>query len=822
MKNTIKKIALTLSGLGCMALYGQAQPHRSLGSFTGIEKEPGGYVLNTNSGQLRLQAYSPTVIRVRASQTGAWDEFSYAVITSPDEKTNFNYTENAQALTFTTDSLTLIVGKSPVRLRFYDKKGRLLNEDEPAFGMGWLGEEATTYKKLQADEKFIGLGEKTGNLNRRGEGYTNWNTDNFGYGTNADPIYQSIPFYIGVHNGLQYGIFMDNSHKSHFNFGASTDRFSSFTAESGEMNYYFIGHSSVSKIIESYTQLTGRMEMPPLWSLGFQQCKYSYYPDKELLNVAQTFREKSIPADVLYLDIHYMEAYKVFTWHKERFPAPKTTIDQLKKLGFHLAVIIDPGIKVEKNYKAYEEGVKDSLFLTYPDKTNYTGMVWPGWCHFPDFTNPKTRAWWGQSFKSAYVDNGVEGFWNDMNEPATWGQRFPNLVEFNFEGKKGTHRRGHNLYGLQMSKATFEGTRALMNGKRPFILTRAGYAGIQRYSAVWTGDNVSTDDHMLAGIRLLNSMGLSGIAFTGMDVGGFTGNPSQNLFARWMSISAFTPFYRAHVAIDQKDQEPWAFGKKTEEISRNYVSLRYKLIPYLYSAFYEAASTGMPIQRSLALQHTHDGLVYDGKYQNQFYCGPAIMVAPVESHKDLVRAYLPGNDWYDLYNDKYYKGNEEIITACPIERLPVFVKGGSIVPMQSLVQNLSEQPSDTLNLHVYYGGTGSTYTYYEDDGESYRHKDGQYYKRVIGLDMKGRKLTLKKAEGQLVSKFKTLKVVFHGFPSLAGLKASATALKTATEYVNFIKPLPHFDPVGTGAQPETAKVQTTIVTNSNDIISLVW
>ncbi|MEY3314241.1 MAG: hypothetical protein RLZZ578_1761, partial [Bacteroidota bacterium] len=517
--------------------------HVAIGTAESVQPTKHGVLFKSKEGTLQVTVYSPSIIKVQIAKSGRIpDTLSYAQKQGLVPSSAFSAQDTPLAYRIETDSMAMIISKNPIRIRFISKSGILLNEDEPAFGTGWIGEEVTTYKRLIPDEKFIGMGEKTGGLNRRGEGFTHWNTDYFGYPTNADPIYMSTPFYIGLHETegakVMYGIFMDNSYKSHFNFGASNDRFASFTAEDGDMTYYFIHHSTVSGIIESYTSITGRITLPPLWSLGFQQCRYSYYPDKEVLRVAETFREKNIPADVMYLDIHYMDKYKIFTWNKDRFPDPKGMISSLKQKGFNTAVIIDPGIKVEKGYAAYEEGAKDNLFLKYPDGTDYRGQVWPGWCHFPDFTNPKTRTWWGNSFKSL-VDVGIRGFWNDMNEPATWGQRFPDLVEFSFEGLNGTHRRGHNVYGLEMARATFEGTKELLKGERPFILTRAGFSGVQRYSAVWTGDNVSSDDHMMLGVRMLSSLGLVGVPYVGMDIGGFSGNPSKELFARWISIGAF-------------------------------------------------------------------------------------------------------------------------------------------------------------------------------------------------------------------------------------------------------------------------------------------
>lgn len=802
-------------------LYSSPKLNQSMGNYLTHTAITNGLQVKTDYGEMKISVYSPHVIRVRMSQDGQFDDLSYAVIANPISSVNYSVKEESDQVVLSTDSVTLLIKKKPVRLQFLTKDGKVINEDEPAFGTSWIGEEATTYKKMQSDERFIGLGEKTGSLNRRGEGYTNWNTDYFGYPSGADPIYLSTPFYMGLHHHLQYGIFLDNTYKSHFNFGASNNRFSSFTAEDGEMNYYFIYHQSVAGIIQSYTWLTGRMELPPRWSLGLQQCRYSYYPDKEVLSIARTFRDKSIPADVIYLDIHYMDAYKIFTWHPFRFSNPKKMLSDLKAIGFHTVVIVDPGIKVEKGYASYEQGIKDSLFLKYPDKTFYTGMVWPGWCHFPDFTNPKTRMWWGNSFKG-YVDDGIEGFWNDMNEPATWGQRFPDLVEFNFEGKKGTHRRGHNIYGLKMAQSTFEGTKKIMNGKRPFVLTRAGFSGVQRYSAVWTGDNVSSDDHMMSGVRLLNSMGLTGIPFVGMDVGGFTGGPSKELFARWISIGAFSPFFRIHAAIDTKEQEPWSFGERVEEINKNYIQLRYQLMPYIYSTFYESSQTGMPVSRSLAIHYTHDPLIYNYTYQHQYFFGSGIMVAPVESYKDFCKVYLPTNDWYDLYTDKSYKGNEELIVESSIDRLPLFIKGGSIIPMQSVVQHLNEKPSDTLYVHIYKGSSPTSFVYYEDDGNTYQYQNGSYYKRLLSYDPSAKKIVFEKAEGNWKTIFSYVKLVLHGFDSIANIKVNEKQASIQSSYVNFVQPLSQFDPIGKAGDPNAVHVQTIVVPNLTSKLVVSW
>ena len=386
---------------------------QSLGILTKWSLDRFGINGETENGKFRVLVYNDHIVRITITKEDRFEDFSYAVIASP---TSHNHTaaEHSDHIEIRTNAVILTVTKNPVRFSLKTVHHQLINEDDPAFGTSWNGEQVTTYKKLQEGERFIGLGEKTGPLDRRGSGYQNWNTDSFGYRSGDDPLYCSIPFYIGIHNGLSYGVFFDNTHKSFFNFGASNNRFSSFSADRGEMDYYLMHSHSVAGIIKEYTHLTGRMELPPFWSIGYQQCRYSYYPDKEVLAVAQTFRDKDIPADVIVLDIHYMEQYKIFTWSKKDFFDPKGMIKKLKELGFEVVVMCDPGIKVESGYKTYDEGIRNEVFLKYPDGTNYSGQVWPGWCHFPDFTNPMTRQWWKDQFKE-YIDLGVEGFWNDMN-----------------------------------------------------------------------------------------------------------------------------------------------------------------------------------------------------------------------------------------------------------------------------------------------------------------------------------------------------------------------------------------------------------------------
>jgi alpha-glucosidase len=721
-------------------------------------------IIKTPEANARIWVYSDSIIRVNVSKAFDETDASFAVIQKP--KTHFKYTETAEEIVVAIPALKLRISKSPLRFNFYTVDGKELSKDDERFGINWQGDRVINYRKLYADEKFIGLGEKTGNLNKRGSSFTNWNTDAALHDTKTDPLYKTFPFFIGIHSGLTYGLFFDNTHKSYFDFGATTDeQMSWFGADGGDMNYYFFGAQNVVKIIEDYTWLTGRMEMPPLWSLGYQQCRWSYMSAAEVLDIAQRFRKEKIPADVMYCDIDYMDGFKIFTWNKKTFPNPKALIDNLKAIGFRLITIVDPGIKIEDGYKQYDEGIQKGYFATYPNGENYTADVWPGRCHFPDFFRQDVRDWWGAAF-TALTQPGVEGFWNDMNEPAAWGQNMPWLVKF---GDK-FMPEVRNAYGMQMARATYEGTRKLLGNKRPFVLTRAAYAGTQRYSAVWTGDNSAYDGHMLMGQRMVSSLGITGMSFVGVDIGGFTGNPTPGLMVRWNSLGVYTPMFRNHAMQGTVMREPWQWGKKNMAIIKNDIELRYRLLPYIYSGFYQSHKTGMPLSRTLAIDYTHNENVYDVKYHNQFLFGDSILVAPVESTKLTADVYLPAGEWHRLSSAEQYSGERSITVDAPLTDLPVFIKAGAIIPMQSVVQSTSEEGDGIMVLNIWYGDKASSFVYYEDDGTSYDYENGGYYKREITFNPVKRTVNLSEVEGSYKSKFSKIELVLHGFEALTSLK----------------------------------------------------
>ncbi|MCX6266647.1 MAG: DUF5110 domain-containing protein [Bacteroidetes bacterium] len=767
---TIFLVFLGVMILAPGALFAQNQLPVFAGNVESISRKEKSALIQAEHAVAEIYACSPTILRFRINRTEPKEDFSYAVI-QPLALFFRDLIEYNDSAILLTDSLQIFIYKKPMRFSVRNMKGEVISEDYQTLPVSWSGTEVSTYRKLFPDEKFLGLGEKTGNLDKRGNAYENWNSDVPAYAINHDPLYQTIPFFIGVHDRLTYGIFLDNAFRTKFNFGASTDeQFSSFSAMDGEMNYYFFGATGVSAIIRDYTWLTGRMPMPPYWSLGYQQCRWSYFPESQVLGIAQQFRDKQIPCDVLYLDIDYMDSYKIFTWNKEKFPQPKSMVDKLNGMGFHLVTIVDPGIKVEKGYFAYDEGVANDYFAKYPDGSNYISSVWPGRCHFPDFTKEKVRKWWGASF-SRLTDPGVEGFWNDMNEPSTWGQNIPNIVQFDFEGRKGSITEAHNLYGLEMSRATFEGTKSLLKGKRPFVLTRAGYAGIQRFSAVWTGDNDATDDHMLLSARMVTGLGLSGVSFTGPDVGGFMGNPSEQLYTRWMSLGVYTPFFRNHSAWDTKSKEPWSFGLNVESMVKEMIMPRYRLLPYIYAGMNQSAVSGLPMARSLAINYTFDEKVYWRIYQNEFLFGDNLLIVPVSCNQLAAKVYLPRGGWYRLSSGEFYKGNAEVTVDAPLNDLPVFVQSSGIIPMQSDIQYTDQKPSAVMDLHVYNGDQPNTFIYYEDDGLTYQFETGQYFRRTITFDPEKKLIIFSKAEGTFPSKFTSMRLILHAFNEVSAVRS---------------------------------------------------
>jgi alpha-glucosidase len=603
-----------------------------------------------------------------------------------------------------------------------------------------------------------------GNLDKRGSAFTLNNTDTYKYGDPRLPMYTNIPFYIGIHQQEVYGLFYHNTFKTFFNFGISTPDFSSITAEGGDADYFFIYDTNIAGILEHYTTLTGRMPLPPKWSLGYHQSRCSYYPQENVLMLAETFSRKNIPVDCIVLDADYLKDYEPFRINRDRFPDMPGLTKKLAGLGIEVTASVNPGIKIDSSYDAHFDGLANDIFVKYSDGSLYTAEIAPSLNNFVDFTNPKARNWWSDHMKFL-PDNGIHGYWNDMNEPAVGGSYLPDNLLFDFDGRKANALEAKNLYGMLMARSSYESALKYGDGKRPFVLTRSGYAGVQRYAAVWTGDNTAKDEFLPGGVLLNTQMGLSGVPFVGDDIGGYIGTTSKELFTRWMQVGAFSPFMRNHKEAYSNANEPWSYGEEAEAISREYLGFRYRLMPYLYSKFREASLTGMPIARSLCIDYPFDDKVYDDQFQYQFLFGDAILVTPVTSKEKSKTVFLPEGEWYDLYSDELLNGSQELSRECPVYQIPLFVKASSIIPMQSLVQCTKDKASDSLFIHVYYGNSQNSFQFYEDDGNTLKYQKGEYALRTITFDPANKQLLISKQDGSFLSQYKYLKCMLHGFPS---------------------------------------------------------
>jgi len=706
----------------------------SIGNIDDVQQNADGLLISAKPAMCQVYVLAPDVVRIRMTTKNSFQpDSSWAVVERELGSREYTWKATDDEIILTTSKLTVKINKAPCRVSFYDAQGKLINQDDRVRGMGWAGTEVAVWKTMPQDEYYFGFGEKAGPLQRKWKAMSMWNTDIPGYDAGTDPLYQTIPFFYGVRKGTTYGIFFDNTYFSFYNMGKESPDQYSFGAIDGELNYYFIYGPTPGEVLQKFSTLVGKMPLPPEWAIGYQQSRWSYYPESRVRELAGTFRSKHIPCDVIYLDIHYMDGYRCFTWDKDRFPNPKKMIDDLAQNGFKLAVIIDPGIKNEQGYWVYDNGIKGDNFVKHPDGKLYTGKVWPGECVFPDFTRRQTREWWGTLFKGL-TDAGVRGFWDDMNEPSVFDvptKTFDLDVVHDDMGMKSDHRKSHNVYGMQMARGTYEGIAKLRPNERPFVLTRANYAGGNRYAAAWTGDNISSWEHLEMAVPMCLNLSISGQPFVGTDIGGFIGSPSSELYARWLQFGVFTPFMRTHTEIGSPDQEPWSYGADFEAINRKSIELRYKLLPYIYTQFFVASQTGIPVMRPLFFDYPDDQATYWNS--REFLFGDAFLVAPVlwpgATKRDL---RLPAGDWYDYWTGEKVTGPKDVRVDAPIARIPLFVKAGSIIPTQQIVQYTDEGPIDPLTIEIYPGKSSSAQLY-EDDGRSFKFTRGEYSLRRLNL-----------------------------------------------------------------------------------------
>ncbi len=710
-----------------------------------VKKENNKFYFSDGNAKVEVRVVSDEIIRVRLAPHGVFlDDFSYAVPLVDQKVTTFSLKETDEFYAISTNTVTCKINKADFFISFADNlTGAVMSKDASA--MHWEenvefgGYYVFATKECSPEENFFGLGDKSGNMNLRGRKFQNWNTDAYSFGWDQDPLYRTIPFYIGIHDSAAYGIFFDNTFRSYFDFGRENSSKTSFWADGGELQYYYIHGPHMMDVVKRYQTLTGTHQLPPKWALGYHQCRWSYYPETKVREIAQGFRDHQIPCDAIYLDIDYMDGYRCFTWNKKYFPDPKGMIKDLANIGMKTVVMIDPGIKVDDNYWVFKEGKENNYFCRRSDDYFMEGHVWPGRCQFPDFTNPKVREWWGGLYKEL-IDIGVAGFWNDMNEPAVFGAgTFPNDVRHNYDGYRGSHRKAHNIYGMQMVRSTYDGLKKLMRNKRPFTITRAGYSGVQRYACVWTGDNVATWEHLKLGNIQCQRMSVSGVPFVGTDIGGFSGEPDGELFTRWIQLGTFSPFMRAHSAGDTSEREPWSFGEPFTSINRKFIELRYQLMPYIYSVFWEHHRYGFPILRPLAmLEQEH---ISNHFRQDEFTFGDKILVCPVLEQGAISRlVYLPKGQWYNFWTHELLNGENEYTVSAPLEDMPLFIRAGSVIPEYPVMQYVGEKAIDEVWLNIYYADYEVNSFLFEDHGDTFAYEQDIYLEKKFSVKGDGKNL----------------------------------------------------------------------------------
>lgn len=739
-------------------------------------------VVEHDGTRLEVTAPRADIVRIRVGHPALPENASWAVLPAVRHAhVPLSVQHDGHVTRLRTDKLTIEIENDTLRLSILDMSGRPLLADAEA-GVAFSNDGFVLTKSAPDGVRYFGLGDKAGPLDRRGGLYTLWNTDAYGYSAATDPLYKSIPFFIGTEaDGRSFGFFLDNTWRSNFDFGKRDPHRLVIDAAGGPIDYYVCAGPDPRAVVQQYAWLTGTAALAPLWALGFQQSHWSYKTQGIAQGIADRLRADRVPADVLYLDIDYQDRNRPFTVNTTAFPDLKQFVARLREQGMRLVLITDLHIAdaPDQGYAPYDTGKAADLFLKTPTGADYVGKVWPGDAVFPDFSRVKAREWWGEQY-AAFVKLGVSGFWNDMNEPAIFdvpGKTMPldvvhGIEEPGFAARKASHAEMHNVYGMLNSRATFEGLLKLAPDQRPFVLTRASYAGGQRYAATWTGDNSSSWDHLHLSINMLANLGLSGFAYSGDDIGGFTGaQPSADLLTRWIEVGAFNPIFRDHYDNAKSAQEVWVDGAEHEAIRRRYIEERYRLMPYIYGLAEENSRTGLPILRPVFLEfpETAGGDWGSSGEGNQFMLGDELLIAPPETWESPApyKIGLPGSGWFDYWSGQRVAG-AQLRETPRLDHLPVFVRPGSILPMQPLVQSTAETPRGSLSLHVYppdAPGAHCAGQVYLDDGVTLAYQRGEFLRQAFSCtaDAKSLDISIAQREGRYAPWWQQIAIVVHGW-----------------------------------------------------------
>ncbi len=663
---------------------------------------------------------------------------SFAVIKKGDGNSHLNISEQPGSYEIYTGELIVRIEKSPFQIRVYDKYQKLLMEDFLDMGFVADSTQMSSYKTLKPGEHIYGLGEKNGPLDRVGSRLKMWNSDKPCYSVNEDPLYKSIPFFM---SSSGYGIFFDNTYKTIYDFGVESDNYYSFSTPGGEMEYYFIYGPTYKQIISGYTKLTGEPIMPPAWALGFAQCRGMLTNEQLTREIAKGYRDREIPCDIIYQDIGWTQNLQDFEWRDGNYENPAKMLSDLESEGFKVIVSQNPIIS-QTNKSQWHEADSLGYFATDVRSGKTYDMPWPwgGNCGVVDFSNPEVADWWG-NYQQKVLDVGVRGFWTDMGEPA-WSNE-ESFDRLSMKHHLGMHDEIHNVYGLIWDKIVTQQFEKHNPNTRIFQMTRAAFAGMQRYTFGWSGDagngNDVTDgwNQLAAQLPIALSAGMGGIPFWATDISGYCGDIAdygamRELYVRWLQFGAFNPLSRIHHEGNNA-VEPWLFGEEAEQIAKTTIELKYQLFPYIYTYAREAHDTGLPLMRALMLEYPDDSEA--SNLDSEFMFGDELLVAPVmEEGAAFKRIYLPEGEWLDFNNPaNAFTGNQWIEYPVELETIPMFVKRGSIIPQMPVMQFIGEKADYPLLLSVFPAAINKSakFEVYEDDGETNNYKSDIFVKRKV-------------------------------------------------------------------------------------------
>lgn len=736
------------------------------GRVTAMTALPQGAEFAVEPGaKLRIEAVRPGVFRIRFAPDGRFDTgTSPALARRPYKPPSVQVYDTPDTAYLKTAKLAVTVGKNPLQVAVVRPNGRVVNADAP---QGWLWDPDTgqvvTRKFAPKDEHYLGLGERGGPVDRRGRAIYLRNSDFGGYGPLTDPLYASFPFFYGFSGGAAYGLFFDNPATPFFDFDAAGTGLLSFGAEQGTLDYYVIDGPSPRQVALSYAALTGPAPLPPLWSLGYLQSRYSYRSAAELDGLAKTFRRLDIPCDGFFLDLDYMDRLQYLTFNPATFPDPAGMIRSLDGAGFKLVNIVEPALlDHDQLWGRFDSG---GFFLKGPDGQSLADEIFLGRVSWIDFTQPAARVFVKRQLK-AFLANGLAGVWNDLNEPA---QNFMPEAIYDFGGNPRGDVAARDLYALYETSLTHEALTESHPGQRPWVLSRSGYAGIQRYAALWGGDSNSDFASLATAVQMSLGMGLSGVQQFGHDVGGFLGSPTAELFIRWLEFGAYSPFLRNHAINTSPPREPWRFGQPYTRLARRIIEARYRLLPYLYSLFDQAREDGTPVIAPTAFHFPDDPETY--AQDDAFMLGADLLVAPVLAAGAATKAvHLPkGADWVELTTGASYAGGQTVTVAAPLERIPVFARRGAPIVRAALRQHVREAVAPDLEIEIPSAGNGR-FVLYEDDGQSLAYAQGVYLRTALETAGTGsaRTLTVRRLGGHYQPPARAWNVRFEAVPAKPG------------------------------------------------------